>query len=131
MLRHYLVVSGLCIASAMHAQNATSHTFFTARPAAQSTSPEIVSLIHNWISCEDGSLQVVAFGGKTVRADNDDCKDKLATFFMPFGKTELVAGEFGSEAVRNNRADVIANYFGVLTIDPNFTGSPAYNLADG
>lgn len=114
----------------MHANNVTSHTFFSVRQPMQAGSPELVSLCYDRITITNpeerhGWLQVVPFGGRTSTTGSDtSCSNPLALYFMPFGKTELVAGELGSFAVQNNQADLIANYFGVQTINPIIAGTP-------
>lgn len=128
----------------LQANNFTGHTFFSVRPQFQSGSPEKESLframpcmagnnlpveVNNLVVAEAPDkrrgIQVVPFGGKTVAGN---CHG-LAQYFMPFGKTELIVGEYGSQAALNNTVDVVANYFGVLTANPGLNAD-AYTVTD-
>jgi hypothetical protein len=120
----------LCI-SPLLAQNVTSHTFFSVRPLFQSGSPELFTLFHNAcdsnIDCHPGAFQAVLFGSKTTH--KKEC-NPLATYFFPFNKSALLTGENGSDVVQSGQADVIANYFGVLTANP-LVGPQEYNFFNG
>ncbi len=54
-------------------------------------------------------FSITLLGGQATETD------KIAKYFLPFEKTSLVAGEIGSDAVKNHEADLIANYFNVCT----------------
>lgn len=103
----------LAIATSMHANDFTSHTFFVVRPPFQRVMPEKISLMYDRMEAREcginGALQVVPFGGKSTNAH------EIARFFLPFDKTEIIAGEFNCQAMLDNSIDIIANYFGVLT----------------
>lgn len=51
----------------------------------------------------------------TIATGTSTSADKIAAYFLPNGKQEILTGELGSMAVKEGRADVIASYFGVLT----------------
>jgi hypothetical protein len=121
-----IVLINLVIVAPLAAQNVTSHTFFSVRPPAQTASPEVVAFTHDQL-CHSG-LELIPFGGKTVCGKN---ANNLAQFFFPFGKCSLLAGEFGSEAVQTNSADLIASYFGVETADPLLSTSDEYDFTAG
>jgi hypothetical protein len=108
--------------------NFTGHTFFSVRPQFQSSSPELITLFRGDRTRRNegnhGAFGITFFGGKSTDSD------KLAQYFMPFGKTELLVGEFGSNAVQTNTADVIANYFGVMT-GANANGSNTFDMVTG
>ena len=75
--------------------------------------PSKVSLFRTRIHAKEdgvkGAIELVPFGGKST-----NCRE-IAQFLMPFRKTQLITGEFGSAAVGDATVDVMANYFGVLT----------------
>lgn len=126
----------MCTISRTHVT--TSKTFFSIIPPFRFDSPEHALVFSNplhcsppdslWMQeCKDrwwwshlcgGTLQLTAFGGQSTRSQ------ALARYFLPFNKTQIVAGEFGSEAVINKTVDVIANYFGVLSTNPLSGGIP-------
>ncbi len=101
----------------------TSHTFFSARQEFRDVMPEKLSLYQDRMLARSegilGALQVVPFYSKSTNTA------EMARFFMPFGKTQISAGEFGSQAVADGSVDVMANYFGVLSRPPSevFTDS--------
>jgi hypothetical protein len=94
--------------------------------------PEHLSLYRNdrLVARKDGAWgcwQVVGFGG------HSSSSDELARFFFPYGKTCLSVGEAGnvnqltgglitggSDAFKNNTQDVLANYFGINTVNHDF-----------
>lgn len=98
------------------------YTFLTIRPPFQSGSPERLALTHDqlkWFDKEARSIiQVCPFVGTSTNPDS------IARYFLPFNKTCLNVGEFGSEFVAQNRVDVIANYFGIYTAPLPVAGAP-------
>jgi len=116
---YILSVAGvLSIVPSLMGNDAISQTFFSVRPQFQSMAPEMVSQFrgersHARVDGVGGALQFVVFGGKS---SGDGCSDnKLAKFFMPFGKTSLVVGEPNSAAASDGTLDLLATYFGILT----------------
>jgi hypothetical protein len=117
----------------------SSKTYFSVQPIFKPISPETISIRRNQIRIfqEDKNFTIDAtiFGGKSFNADD------LATYFLPFGKTQqcqsndlqvatncngrvfIRAGELGSTWVKEGTVDVIANYFGVLTSEPFKNGT--------
>ena len=118
----------LAIFTPAHANDFTSHTFFVVRPPFQRVMPEKISLFYDRMEARDGgissALQVVPFGGKSTN------QKEMARFFLPFDKSEIIAGEFNSSAILDNTIDVIANYFGVLTrpVSEVFGGAAGFNV---
>lgn len=108
-----LLLFALSIAHNSAANDALSHTFFSIQPLFHAALPTKVSLLYErTLTRKDGikmALQIVPFYSKSLNEPG------IAKFFFPFNKTSLVAGEFGSNAVKNNTVDILANYFGVLT----------------
>lgn len=90
-----------------------THSFMPIRPPFQSGSPERLALTHDqlkWFDIEERStFQICSFGGVSTNANN------IAAYFLPYNKTELKVGEFGSTFVQEGDVDVIANYFGIYT----------------
>lgn len=91
----------------------TSRTFFSVRPPFLPGSVERQGATHDvfrdYCTRERSVFSVTPFGGRST------CSDKLASYFLPFGKSEVICGELGSRAVKDETADVVANYFNVLT----------------
>lgn len=110
------------ISSIIHANNATSKTIFVVQPIFRPTSPEMISIRRERLRMTDEekrySFDVIPFGGKTMNEED------LAEYFLPFGKNEILSGELGSTAVKQNTVDAIANYFGILTSDLYKAGFP-------
>lgn len=134
-MRKWLVLVLCCSGVAIRAHITTSRTFFSIYPPFQCGSPEHILLFFNplyasfnnnkiqknvwsWSNCWGGTVQATVFGGRSTRPK------ELARYFLPFNKTEIIAGEFGSQAFINNTIDVIANYFGVLTANPLAGNTP-------
>jgi len=90
-----------------------SHTFFSIQPLFHAALPTKISLFYERTLTRPhgikSALQVVPFYS---RSSNEPA---IAKFFLPFNKTSIIAGEFGSAAVIDNTVDIMANYFGVLT----------------
>jgi hypothetical protein len=55
------------------------------------------------------SAQIIPFYSETSHGHN------LASMFMPYGKTQLVAAEISSEAYNTQKNDIFANFFGLQT----------------
>jgi hypothetical protein len=112
-LRTACAACALLATSPTHANYYTSHTFFSARQQFRDVMPEKISLFEDRMLARPegilGAIQIVPFYSKSINSA------ELARFFMPFGKTQIIAGEFNSQAVQDNSVDVMANYFGVLT----------------
>jgi hypothetical protein len=100
------------------ANDYTSHTVLVPHPHYHDVSPEKIALFHQIpVECCDGlgsGFQVVALGSTSVNTA------EMARYFLPFGKTQIVAGEAGSEAVSNGSVDVLAQYFGIKTAESSF-----------
>jgi hypothetical protein len=114
------------------ADDHTSKSTFRDNPHYSVGRPEHISLYRNdrLIARKDGAwgcLQVVGFGG------HSSSSDELARYFMPYGKTCLTVGECGnvndntagvinggSSVFNNNTHDIIANNFGINTINHDF-----------
>lgn len=99
----------------------TGHSFFSVQPLFIEGTAELNAIYNRYINeCTitrgGGVFTATVFGSASVHWDKDS--NNLTSYFFPFNKNCLVVGEFGSEAVQNNRADLIANYFGVETANP-------------
>lgn len=123
----------LCIlpfAGRIMANDTLSHTFFSIQPLFHAALPTKISLFYERNLTREGgikgSLQVVPFYSKSLNETG------IAKFFLPFNKTSIVAGEFGSQAVLNNTVDIMANYFGVLTqpVDEVYAGEMGLQTAN-
>lgn len=105
-----------------------TRTFFSVPVPFQPASVERQTMLHNQL--RDYTIEkwkdfsVTFFGGQSV----DSCK--LARYFLPFDKTQLVAAGFGSPAGKTNSADLIAHYFDVLTGSPRSTSGEQNNIFD-
>ncbi|HEV2601586.1 MAG TPA: hypothetical protein VGT41_04765 [Candidatus Babeliales bacterium] len=90
----------------------TSRTHFTDRPLFGLCSPERESLYRNRaIAREDGcqsAVQAVIFGGRTTD------RGRMATYFTPFGKSELRVKSAGDLTFGERDADVLVEYFNVF-----------------
>lgn len=106
----------------MVANDTLSHTFFSIQPLFHAALATKISLFYERSFTREngigGALQVVPFYSKSLNEPG------IAKFFLPFNKTSIVAGEFGSQAVDDNTVDIMANYFGVLTqpVDQVYNG---------
>ncbi len=91
----------------------TSKSFFTVQPIFRVTSPEVLSIKRDNIAIIENekrfNFDITPYFGQSY-----DHK-ALAKYFLPFEKSTIIAGEFGSTAGQSGTLDVIANYFGVLT----------------
>ena len=78
------------------------------------TSPEMLTPGRGFLSrdeCDRHRLSVTfAYGSSTN-------SNKIAAYFLPNGKSKILTGELGSDAVKSGKADVIASYFNVFTAD--------------
>lgn len=112
----------LIVASNVMANDSMSHTFFSIQPLFHAALPTKISLFYERNQVRDNgiksALQIVPFYSKSLN------EPAITKFFFPFNKTSLVAGEFGSQAVKDNTVDLMANYFGVLTqpVDTVYAG---------
>jgi len=101
----------------------SSRTYFSAQPIFKPVSPEVLSIRREDIRIYENenyfTIDLTVFGGKSTNNNG------LAKYFLPFGKSSILAGELGSRAVKSDRVDVIANYFGVLTSNKPVNGDPA------
>ena len=97
----------------LKANDYTGHTTFVPHPLYHDVSPEKVALFHQVpIERVDGlgsGFQAVALASTSVNTA------EMARYFLPFGKTQIVAGEPSSDAVKNGTVDILAQYFGVKT----------------
>lgn len=122
MKKKLVLLCLLPIASRMFANDAMSHTFFSIQPLFHAALPTKTSLFYERNLKREGgiksALQMVPFYSQSLNEPG------IAKFFLPFNKTSIVAGEFGSDAVKNNTVDIMANYFGVLTqpVDTVYAG---------
>lgn len=113
-MKKIISLLALCATTAsLHANDTTSHTFFSIQPQFHAALPAKISSFYDRMTKREcgiqGALQIVPLASKSIN------ETELARFFMPFGKATLVAGEFNSQAVIDNTVDILANYFGVLT----------------
>lgn len=107
------------------AQTCASHTFLSIPARAHFDAPESVSFRHNGIfkhafNSEAIEGQSDLSHGFSVNIYNRKSTNSahLASYFMPFNKTIITAGEFTSDLVLNNNHDVLAHIFGVFTDTP-------------
>jgi len=94
----------------------SAQSFFRVRPQFQGASPEKVAMwrldrIYTREGGKHGSFQIVPFGGRTGKSR------RLASYFMPFGKTELLVAE---DEMDNLDRDIDATAFNIFTKDSNF-----------
>ena len=106
------------------ADSVFKRTFFTTIPSFGPTSPEIMAMNRDRLTyCCDHKkwFDLIIEGGTSTSAY------KLAEYFSPqtCNCDTILVGELGSNAVKNNQADVIANYFNILTDSMFMTGDPA------
>jgi len=90
-----------------------TRTFFSIPVPFHPTSPERQTMTHDqmreYTQEKIRKFSITLLGGQST----NPCK--LAQYFLPFNKTSLVAGSFGSNAVKSHEVDVISHYFNVLT----------------
>lgn len=103
-------------------------SFFTSEQSYRPSSAEIVSMSRDRLvfCCDNKQIfNIYAMGG--ISTDSY----KAASYFTPnsSSNTSFIAGELGSQAVAQNRNDVVANYFNILTA-PMFTGGDPANFSD-
>lgn len=95
------------------ANDYTSHTILVPHPHYHDVAPEKIALFHQIpVECVDGlgtGFQIVGLASTSVNTE------EMARYFLPFGKTRIVAGEPSSEAVKEGTVDILAQYFGVKT----------------
>lgn len=107
----------LCVCASTVANDYTSHTTFVPRPLFHDVAAEKIALFNqtplnqNCYGSLGAGFQAVVFASTSVNTA------EIARFFLPFGKTQIVAGEDKSQAVDDNTVDVLAKYFGVKTSD--------------
>ncbi|HSW74090.1 MAG TPA: hypothetical protein VLG71_02950 [Candidatus Limnocylindria bacterium] len=109
------------LATARPMPTVTGHSFFSVQPLFIEGTPELNTLYNRYLNECDltrgcGVFSATILGSSSVHWDKDS--NNLTSYFFPFNKNCLVVGEFGSQAVQNNQADLIANYFGVETANP-------------
>lgn len=134
-----LIRALLCVlpfSSIAHAQNLSGHTIFFPKMPFQSATPELISLFYDRMDARSpvgrtGALQIVPFVTRS-RLGRDHDSNQIGTFLLPFNKDVLNTGELGSQVYENHAADLIANYFGVLTADPfiPITTPQIFNVTD-
>jgi hypothetical protein len=73
--------------------------------------PEMVTVMHDKVEEEypRNKIDVVFLGSVSGSADD------ITKYFLPNCKTEIVAAGLGAESAKSETADVLANYFNVLT----------------
>lgn len=103
-------------------------SFFSTVPNFRPASPEIVSMIRDRLEfCCDNKqrLNFFVLGGKSLN------ESKLGSYFTPNSSSQdsFSVGELGSDLVKNNKNNVVANYFNILTA-PLFTGGSPASFAD-
>ena len=90
-----------------------ARTFLSLPVPFHPTSPERQTMAHDqmrdFTQEKYRKFSITLLGGESTESE------KIAKYFLPFEKTCLVAGEIGSEVVKNHEADLIANYFNVCT----------------
>jgi len=117
-----LIAALVFIGSFLHGAIVFDKTTFIPVPNFRPTSPEITSMkTDHYFLCKDHRKSFTAFVIGGISANPQD----IAQYFLPFQKSTLLAGELGSTAVQSQEADVIANYFGVLTSSLYTLGEPA------
>lgn len=89
----------------------SSRSFFSVTPLFRPTMPEMVSVMHDKCGEEypRSKLDVVVLGSTSGASDD------IAKYFLPNGKTSLTVSGLGTEAAKSETADIIANYFNILT----------------
>lgn len=97
----------------------TSKSFLSVRPQGQSNDPILVSAFRydREDAKEDGrhgSIQFVAFGGKTTNDEN------LARYFSVFGKQKMTVRSSASVVDVGSAGDILADYFNVFTVNGEF-----------
>lgn len=107
---------------------ATSKTYIAFKPPFQPMDPEFVSGFRSMNHAREdgigGGFQIAFFGGKTTSKSN------LARYFAPFGinaaKTPII---FGAD-VGVQTFNVLANHFGVLTVNSQDRSNPDQFLSE-
>ena len=115
--------------SAIYADNndqlyITSKSFFSVKPIFRPTSPEMVSIKRDRVNVDEErklSADLIFYGGQSFG------EERLARYFLPYGKSEVAVGELGSNFVKQENVDVIANYFGILSYNLYKVGAPVGN----
>ena len=106
---------------------ASSKTFFFVRPLYQSVRPELISGFRNEQAGtrEDGrggTIDIVPFGSKTGKGH------RLASYFMPYGKTVLQASDSTADGFPGGSADLDARQFGIETSDDAFKSAICFSM---
>jgi hypothetical protein len=99
-------------------------TFFSDIPPFNPTSPELVALNRDRLTyCCDFKkwFDVIIEGGMSLDSW------KISNYFSPntCNSNSILVGELGSESVSNGTADLVANYFNILTDSMFVTGAVA------
>ena len=96
----------------------SGRSFFTVPTLFRPASYEQIAATRQQLQINDldnrHHFSVTPFGGTSLDGD------QLAQYFLPIGnnvtcKTTLMVGEVGSDAANNNRVDLLAHYFKVVT----------------
>ncbi len=106
---------------------ASSKTFFFVRPLYQSVRPELIAGFRNERAGarEDGrggAIDIVPFGSKSGK------DHRLASYFMPYGKTVLQASDSTADGFPNGAADLDARQFGIETSDDGFKSTVCFSM---
>lgn len=120
MKRYFLFVLFLYFANIFCATSyVSSKSYFSVTPLFRPTMPEMVTVMHDKIEEEypRNKIDVIFLGSVSGK----ECD--IAKYFLPNKKTELVAAELGAQSAKDGTADIIANYFNVLTSTPLTTSS--------
>ncbi|MBN1549319.1 hypothetical protein JW872_01515 [Candidatus Babeliales bacterium] len=116
-----------------HADEATSHTFFSIRPQYTTGSPEHLNQYRDRMLGKKngiwGCFQTTVFGGQTTASD------RLARFFLPWHKNSIIIAEGpnpdtaaavgayyagGSQNFKDDNYDILAHNFNIISEDYNF-----------
>jgi hypothetical protein len=99
----------------------TDHTFFTMRPHFQATTPEanLALRASQLVRKDRGHKPIIAVAGYMSFSDDDE---RLARYFMPYGKTSLYVSEYNNsvDANRVNSVDLEARNFNIETNNGTF-----------
>ena len=99
-------------------------TFFSVIPSFNPTAPELVAMNRDRLTyCCDFKkwFDVIIEGGVSLNPW------EIARYFAPnsCNDNSILVGELGSDAVKNGSADIVANYFNILTDSMFITGAAA------
>ena len=76
------------------------------------TTPEMLTPGRGFVSRGEGDRHRFSI---TLATGTSTKSNEIASYFLPNGKGEMIAGELGSVAAKKEYADVVASYFNVLT----------------